>query len=67
MPFWSTIRTTIKGPNMAKMFNPPHPGALIKDVMTSLNLNVSIAAEQLGISRVQLSRVINARASISTE
>ncbi|WP_354681466.1 HigA family addiction module antitoxin [Cupriavidus plantarum] len=52
---------------MAKMFNPPHPGALIKDVMTSLNLNVSIAAEQLGISRVQLSRVINARASISTE
>lgn len=52
---------------MTKMFNPPHPGALIKDVMTPLNMTVSMAAEQLGVSRVQLSRVINARASISTE
>lgn len=52
---------------MTEMFNPPHPGALIKDVMGSLNITVSMAAEQLGISRVQLSRVINERASVSTE
>lgn len=49
------------------MFNPPHPGALVKDVMTSLNLSVGAAASQLGVSRVQLSRLINEHAGVSTE
>ena len=51
---------------MARQFNPPHPGeALREDVLPALGLTVSEAARQLGISRVALSRVLNARASIT--
>jgi addiction module HigA family antidote len=50
------------------MFNPPHPGEIIKeDILPSLNLTVTQAAQQLGITRVALSRVINGKAAISTD
>jgi addiction module HigA family antidote len=53
---------------MARMFNPPHPGLTLRDdVLPALGLNVTQAAEQLGVSRVALSRVLNGRASISPE
>ncbi|TBR72336.1 MAG: addiction module antidote protein, HigA family [Burkholderiaceae bacterium] len=53
---------------MARMFNPPHPGlALRDDVLPALGLTVTDAAEQLGVSRVALSRVLNGRAAISPE
>lgn len=53
---------------MARMFNPPHPGeALRDDVLPALGLSVSEAARQLGVSRVALSRVLNARAAITPE
>lgn len=49
-----------------KMFNPPHPGLVIReDVLPGLGLSVTDAAGQLGVSRVALSRVINGRAAIS--
>ena len=45
-----------------KMFNPPHPGLVIReDVLPGLGLSVTDAAGQLGVSRVALSRVINGR------
>lgn len=51
-----------------RMYDPPHPGALLKDeVLPSLRLSVTEAAAQLGVSRVQLSRFINGRASITPE
>lgn len=51
---------------MSQMFNPPHPGETLKeDVLPALGLSVTQASEQLGVSRVQLSRVINGRAPIS--
>jgi addiction module HigA family antidote len=51
-----------------KMHNPPHPGLTIRDdVLPALGLNVTQAAEQLGVSRVAFSRMINARAAISPE
>lgn len=51
-----------------KMFNPPHPGLIIgEDVLPELGLSVTEAAEQLGISRVTLSRVVNGRAAISAD
>jgi antitoxin HigA-1 len=54
--------------NMARMHNPPHPGEMLKeDVLPALGLTVTDAAEQLGVSRVAFSRVINARAAISAE
>lgn len=53
---------------MAKMFNPPHPAATLReDVLPALGLSVAEAARQLGISRVQLSRVINEHSGISAD
>jgi antitoxin HigA-1 len=53
---------------MAEMYNPPHPGLTLReDVLPELGLSVTEAAEQLGVSRVTLSRMINGRAAISAE
>lgn len=53
---------------MARMHNPPHPGSLLReDVLPELGLSVTEAATQLGMSRVQLSRVINERSAISAD
>jgi len=53
---------------MARMFNPPHPGLTLRDdVLPALGLTVTQAAEQLGVSRVTLSRVLNGRAGVSPE
>ena len=53
---------------MARMFNPPHPGLTLRDdVLPALGLNVTQAAQQLGVNRVTLSRVLNGRAAISPE
>ncbi|KVC98191.1 LacI family transcriptional regulator [Burkholderia ubonensis] len=53
---------------MAQMFNPPHPGAALReDILPALGLSVTEAAEQLGVSRVALSRVLNEHATISPE
>ena len=51
---------------MAQMHNPPHPGLTLRDdVLPALKLSVTNAAEQLGVTRVALSRVLNGRAAIS--
>ncbi|MDP2231851.1 MAG: HigA family addiction module antitoxin [Hydrogenophaga sp.] len=53
---------------MSKMFNPPHPGETLKeDVLPALGLTVTEAAEQLGVARVTLSRMINGHAAISAD
>jgi len=50
------------------MFNPPHPGETLReDVLPELGLTVTQAAEQLGVTRVALSRVLNERAGVSPE
>jgi addiction module HigA family antidote len=53
---------------MNRMFNPPHPGLTLRDdVLPALGLSVTQSAEQLGVSRVALSRVLNGRAAISPD
>lgn len=53
---------------MTRMHNPPHPGlSLLEDVLPALNLSVTEAAAQLGVTRASLSRVLNGRAAISPE
>lgn len=53
---------------MSPMHNPPHPGLLLRDdILPALELTVTEAAEQLGVSRPTLSRVLNGRAAISPE
>ncbi len=50
------------------MYNPPHPGSILKeDILPELDISITEAATQLGISRVALSRVINGKAAISAE
>ena len=50
------------------MHSPPHPGLIIReDVLPDLSLSVTVAAGQLGVSRVTLSRVINGSAAISAD
>ena len=45
---------------MAHMFNLPHPGLTRHDdVLPALGLTVTEAAQQLDVSRVALSRVLN--------
>ena len=48
-----------------RMFNPPHPGLVLREYLGSLA--VSEAAAHLGVSRVTLSRVLNGRAGISAD
>jgi len=53
---------------MSRMHNPPHPGETLReDILPALGLSVTEAAEQLGVARPSLSRVLNGRAAISTE
>ena len=50
------------------MYNPPHPGYILKeDILPELGISITEAANQLGVSRVALSRVINGKAAISAE
>ncbi len=50
------------------MHKPPHPGSILReDILPELNLSVTEAAKQLGVSRVSLSRLINEKAGISPE
>jgi addiction module HigA family antidote len=51
-----------------KMYNPPHPGEIIKDLcLEPLGLSVTRASEALGVSRKTLSALVNGRAGISPE
>ena len=48
--------------------NHPHPGELLReDVLLPLGIEVTDAAQRLGMSRTTLSRVINGRAGISPD
>lgn len=50
------------------IFNPPHPGATLReDILPELALSVTAAAEQLGVTRSALSRVLNEHAAISID
>ncbi|MBX3141560.1 MAG: HigA family addiction module antidote protein [Trueperaceae bacterium] len=53
---------------MTIMFDHPHPGEILKeDVLGPLGLSVTEAAERLGMTRPNLSRVLNGKAGISPE
>ena len=50
------------------MKNPPHPGLSVRhDCLEPLGLSVTEAARKLGVSRKQLSDIVNCRAGISPE
>lgn len=48
------------------MTNPPHPGLSVRyDCLEPLGLTVTEAAKRLGVSRRQLSDIVNGRSGIS--
>ena len=50
------------------MKNPPHPGRSVRhDCLEPLGLTVTEAARRLGVSRKQLSELVNGRSGISPE
>lgn len=50
------------------MKNPPHPGLSVRhDCLVPLGLSVTEAAHELGVSRKQLSDIVNCRSGISPE
>lgn len=51
-----------------EMFNPPHPGEILKDIyMKDYNLSVTALALKLGICRKHLSNIVNCKVPITTE
>ncbi len=50
------------------MYNPPHPGAVIRtEIVEANNLTVSDAAKALGVSRQALSGLLNGRVDLTGE
>lgn len=51
---------------MSRMHNPAHPGEVLREWIPE-NMTVTLAAEQLGVSRVMLSKILNGHAGVSAE
>jgi antitoxin HigA-1 len=50
------------------MYNPPHPGEIIRDIcIEPLDLTVTDASKALGVTRKTLSSLLNARSGVSPE
>ena len=50
-----------------RMFNPPHPGRILKEALEHMPMTVTQFAAHIGVSRVTLSRVVNCRAGFTAE
>ena len=50
---------------MSAMYDPAHPGEIIRDAIEAEGWTVSDAASRLGVTRNTLSRVVNRRAGVS--
>ena len=48
-----------------QMFNPPHPGTVLKDYLGSVS--ITAAAIHLRVTRATLSRILNGSSGISAE
>ncbi|CAI1719917.1 HigA family addiction module antitoxin [Serratia proteamaculans] len=52
---------------MTQMFNPPHPGELIKETMETLNLSARGLAKALDVAPSTVQRLITGKSDISPE
>jgi len=51
-----------------RMYNPPHPGEIIRELcIDPLGMTVTEAAKALGVTRKTLSALLNGRSGISPE
>lgn len=49
------------------MYNPAHPGELIREYMEGLGLTVTALAAHLKVTRAALSRILNGRTAVSAD
>ena len=51
-----------------KMYNPPHPGEIIKGLwLDPMDITVTEAADAMGISRKTLSKIINGKGRVTPQ
>jgi antitoxin HigA-1 len=50
-----------------RMYDPPHPGGIIKEALENIPISVTDFAAHIGVARGTLSRVLNERAGITAE
>lgn len=51
---------------MGRMFNPPQPGEVLREFLPE-GMTIEEFAKRLGVSRVQLSRILNGRSAITAD
>jgi addiction module HigA family antidote len=51
---------------VARMHNPPHPGEILREFLPH-DMTIEAVAKRLGISRVQLSRLLNGRSALTAD
>lgn len=53
---------------MMKMYNPPHPGEIIKGLwLDPLGVSITDAAQAMDVSRKTLSKIVNGRGRVTPE
>jgi addiction module HigA family antidote len=53
---------------MMKMYNPPHPGEIIKGLwLDPMGISITDAAKAMGVSRKTLSKIVNGRGRVTPE
>ena len=53
---------------MMKMYNPPHPGEIIKGLwLDPMSVSITEAAQAMGVSRKTLSKIVNGRGRVTPE
>lgn len=52
---------------MSQMYNPPHPGRILKDALQKMPMTVGEFAAHIGVSRNTLSRILNEKAAITPD
>lgn len=50
-----------------RMHSPPHPGEVLKDALQGLAMTVTEFAAHIGVSRGNLSRLLNGRSGVTPE
>jgi len=49
------------------MYNPPHPGEILRDALDGLGMTIGAFAAHIGMSRSAVQRVLSLKAGISAE
>lgn len=53
---------------MTRMFNPPHPGEVLRDgVFRDSGITVTSFAQRIGVTRVTLSNLLNGKSGVSSD